>query len=70
MNIPASDPFRLTPLLLAKLKMDNLRQSQHLIHQTDTIEWSSESAKNEYEDLKSVSIKISQESVYELTYIR
>ncbi|KAI8089864.1 ankyrin repeat-containing domain protein [Halteromyces radiatus] len=26
-NIPASDPFRLTPLLLAKLKLDNLRQA-------------------------------------------
>ncbi|SAM00369.1 hypothetical protein [Absidia glauca] len=27
-TIPASDPFRLTPLLLAKLKLDNLRQAQ------------------------------------------
>ncbi|KAI9491871.1 hypothetical protein BDB00DRAFT_940014 [Zychaea mexicana] len=27
-SVPASDPFRLTPLLLAKLKMDNLRQTQ------------------------------------------
>lgn len=39
--------------------MDNLRQSQHMIHRTNeedtVIEWSSVSAKNEYEDLKSVS---------------
>ncbi|KAI9472405.1 MAG: ankyrin repeat-containing domain protein [Benjaminiella poitrasii] len=51
-NIPASDPFRLTPLLLAKLKMDNLRQSRFILQDNDN--WISESAKNEYEDLKSI----------------
>lgn len=67
--MPASDPFRLTPLLLAKLKLDNLRQSQHVIRNGTTttveeddskieIEWGSESAKHEYNDLKSVSIYI------------
>lgn len=61
-SVPASDPFRLTPLLLAKLKLDNLRQSQHVIRngtfEDDNkieIEWGSESAKHEYNDLKSVS---------------
>lgn len=63
-NIPASDPFRLTPLLLAKLKMDNLRQLQYTIHhpieqdraEGQEEEWLSESAKSEYDDLKSVSL--------------
>lgn len=54
-NIPASDPFRLTPLLLAKLKLDNLRHVQDTIHSDLQVEWVSESAKNEYQDLKSVS---------------
>lgn len=63
-NIPASDPFRLTPLLLAKLKLDNLRQVQHIIHnEVDEnnnsleieVEWISSSAKHEYNDLKQVS---------------
>ncbi|ORX55625.1 ankyrin [Hesseltinella vesiculosa] len=27
-HVPATDPFRLTPLLLAKLKLDNLRMAQ------------------------------------------
>ncbi|KAI8876358.1 hypothetical protein K501DRAFT_232143 [Backusella circina FSU 941] len=31
-NIPASNPFRLTSLLLVKLKLDNLRQSQYMIN--------------------------------------
>lgn len=64
-SVPASDPFRLTPLLLAKLKLDNLRQSQHVIRNGTTttveeddskieIEWGSESAKHEYNDLKSI----------------
>ncbi|KAG1085835.1 hypothetical protein G6F42_021232 [Rhizopus arrhizus] len=55
-NIPASDPFRLTPLLLAKLKLDNLRHAQHTIHSTeeDQIQWISESAKSQYDDVKSI----------------
>ncbi|GAA5802471.1 hypothetical protein HPULCUR_007936 [Helicostylum pulchrum] len=53
-NIPASDPFRLTPLLLAKLKLDNLRHVQDTIHSDIQVEWVSESAKNEYQDLKSI----------------
>ncbi|KAG2207379.1 hypothetical protein INT47_006854 [Mucor saturninus] len=52
-NIPASDPFRLTPLLLAKLKLDNLRQVQETIHHAQ-VDWVSESAKDEYQDLKSI----------------
>lgn len=57
-NIPASDPFRLTPLLLAKLKLDNLRHAQHTIHSTeeDQIQWISESAKSQYDDVKSVGL--------------
>ncbi|KAI9254490.1 hypothetical protein BDA99DRAFT_518541 [Phascolomyces articulosus] len=35
-SVPASDPFRLTPLLLAKLKMDNLRQTRLALYQKDT----------------------------------
>lgn len=56
-NIPASDPFRLTPLLLAKLKLDNLRHAQRSIHNTeeDQIQWMSESAKSQYDDVKQVS---------------
>ncbi|CEG63639.1 hypothetical protein RMATCC62417_00754 [Rhizopus microsporus] len=50
-NIPASDPFRLTPLLLAKLKMDNLLQHRR---STDNKEWVSEYAKQEYTDLLSI----------------
>ncbi|KAI8342204.1 ankyrin repeat-containing domain protein [Choanephora cucurbitarum] len=49
-NIPATDPFRLTPLLLAKLKMDNLRQ--HAVH--GQTEWATETAKSEYQDLESI----------------
>ncbi|KAF7729619.1 hypothetical protein EC973_003992 [Apophysomyces ossiformis] len=41
-SVPASDPFRLTPLLLAKLKLDNLRRS------------STETSELEYQDLKSI----------------
>ncbi|KAK4513656.1 Xenotropic and polytropic retrovirus receptor 1 [Mucor velutinosus] len=55
-NIPASDPFRLTPLLLAKLKLDNLRHAQHSIHniEDDQIQWMSESAKSQYDDVKQI----------------
>ncbi|KAI8980808.1 hypothetical protein BDB01DRAFT_795667 [Pilobolus umbonatus] len=52
-SIPASDPFRLTPLLLAKLKLDNLKQTHHSIH-IGTEEWTSETAKSEYDDLKAI----------------
>ncbi|KAI7900349.1 uncharacterized protein BX663DRAFT_439754 [Cokeromyces recurvatus] len=39
----------------AKLKMDNLRQSQHLIHNSiKEVDYTSQSAKDEYEDLKSI----------------
>ncbi|KAG0168122.1 hypothetical protein DFQ30_005183 [Apophysomyces sp. BC1015] len=41
-SIPASDPFRLTPLLLAKLKLDNLRKT------------STTTSDLEYQDLKSI----------------
>ncbi|GAN04728.1 hypothetical protein MAM1_0072d04192 [Mucor ambiguus] len=55
-NIPASDPFRLTPLLLAKLKLDNLRHTQHSIHsaEDDQLQWTSESAMNQYDDITQV----------------
>ncbi|KAI8066940.1 uncharacterized protein B0P05DRAFT_580773 [Gilbertella persicaria] len=46
------DPFRLTPLLLAKLKMDNLRQFRRTVPGEN--EWTSESAKSEYQDLESI----------------
>ncbi|KAG1448950.1 hypothetical protein G6F56_008797 [Rhizopus delemar] len=48
-KIPASDPFRLSPLLLAKFKMDNLLQ-----HRQEQVEWGSECAKQEYDDLLSI----------------
>ncbi|KAG0762974.1 hypothetical protein G6F62_002354 [Rhizopus arrhizus] len=48
-TIPASDPFRLSPLLLAKFKMDNLLQ-----HKQGRVEWVSECAKQEYNDLLSI----------------
>ncbi|KAI8640676.1 ankyrin repeat-containing domain protein [Parasitella parasitica] len=55
-TIPSADPFRLTPLLLAKLKLDNLRHAQQAIHNTDDDESQrmSESAKSQYDDLKSI----------------
>ncbi|CAO3594969.1 unnamed protein product [Absidia cylindrospora] len=68
-TIPASDPFRLTPLLLAKLRLDNLRQAQptsallsKLNNDTTTFDKDmglksqdmSETAKAEYEGLLSI----------------
>jgi hypothetical protein len=66
-------------LLLAKLKMDNLRQLQYTIHHEqieqdrETIleveeeedRWISESARSEYDDLKSVSL---YRNMYLLSY--
>ncbi|CAO3627287.1 unnamed protein product [Cunninghamella blakesleeana] len=50
--IPTSDPFRLTPLLIAKLKLDKLKQSpSYMDAQFDQL---SEREKNEYEDLLSI----------------
>ncbi|KAI8374454.1 uncharacterized protein BYT42DRAFT_576417 [Radiomyces spectabilis] len=60
-SVPASDPFRLTPLLLAKLKLDNLRQTHALprslekdVEEKSTGASVSSSALNEYEDLTSI----------------
>ncbi|KAI7868151.1 ankyrin repeat-containing domain protein, partial [Spinellus fusiger] len=52
-SVPASDPFRLTPLLLAKLKLDNLRLSQQLMYGGLQGKMSL-SAQTEYTDLESV----------------
>lgn len=49
-SIPASDPFRLTPLLLAKFKMDNLRPSRMVKDNRIPVDISYE----EYRDLQSV----------------
>ncbi|KAI9027508.1 ankyrin repeat-containing domain protein [Phycomyces nitens] len=57
-SVPASDPFRLTPLLLAKLKLDNLRLTQQLIQRAGNGRFDerrmSSSAQNEYSDLESI----------------
>ncbi|KAG1433758.1 hypothetical protein G6F57_021937 [Rhizopus arrhizus] len=65
-NIPASDPFRLTPLLLAKLKMDNLLQHRR---STDNKEWVSECAKQEYSDLLSANHSSVSDSLGKQTFI-
>lgn len=52
-SVPASDPFRLTPLLLAKLKLDNLRQSR-LYSKQDSLSSDTSNALQEYRDLQSV----------------
>ncbi|KAL1936256.1 hypothetical protein VTP01DRAFT_390 [Rhizomucor pusillus] len=49
-SIPASDPFRLTPLLLAKFKMDNLRPSRMVKDNRIPVDISYE----EYRDLQSI----------------
>ncbi|KAL0092240.1 ankyrin repeat-containing domain protein [Phycomyces blakesleeanus] len=57
-SVPASDPFRLTPLLLAKLKLDNLRLTQQLIQRASNGRFEerrmSSSAQSEYGDLESI----------------
>ncbi|KAG2218127.1 hypothetical protein INT45_000425 [Circinella minor] len=64
-SIPASDPFRLTPLLLAKLKMDNLRQTRLALYQKednnknmddddDRGTMMNSNAQQEYQDLQSI----------------
>lgn len=67
-SIPASDPFRLTPLLLAKVKMDNLRQTRLALYQKEdgndkedqTMDQKggermmNSNAQQEYQDLQSV----------------
>ncbi|CDS10384.1 hypothetical protein LRAMOSA03060 [Lichtheimia ramosa] len=52
-SVPASDPFRLTPLLLAKLKLDNLRQSR-LYSKQDSLSDATSNALQEYRDLQSI----------------
>lgn len=67
-SIPASDPFRLTPLLLAKLKLDNLRRTRLAIsnQEEDDLERFGKSnrvpasVQAEYKDLRAVSFRYSQ----------
>ncbi|ORY94423.1 hypothetical protein BCR43DRAFT_493973 [Syncephalastrum racemosum] len=55
-SIPASDPFRLTPLLLAKLKMDNLRRTHWIKRGFEDDEDAPRisDALKEYKDLQSI----------------